>query len=161
MGPPFFHDKPVESATNAGGTLPRTCVCRRRPAPVRYAMLRVFGSRISYYTGKLEAYLRFRAIDYELLPTEPHRAELLAGCGVVQMPVVQLDDGRWMTDSTPMLRWFDGQQDGPSIYPKRPGDPLHRAPPRGLRRRMALAPRDALSVELPSRPHLRRHPPRG
>ncbi|MEM8607427.1 MAG: glutathione S-transferase family protein [Myxococcota bacterium] len=83
-------------------------------------MHRVFGSRISYYTGKVETYLRFRSIDYELLPTEPNRAELLAGAGVVQMPVVQLDDGRWMTDSTPILRWFDSESDGPSIYPEDP-----------------------------------------
>ena len=83
-------------------------------------MLRVFGSQISYYTGKLETYLHFRALDYRLLPTEPHRAEIKAGAGAVQMPVVQLDDGRWMSDSTPILRWFDEQQGAPSIYPSDP-----------------------------------------
>lgn len=83
-------------------------------------MIRVFGSRISYYTGKLESYLRFRSIDYELLPTVGHYREIRAGVGAVQMPVVQLKDGRWMTDSTPMLGWFESQQDGPSIYPADP-----------------------------------------
>ncbi len=86
-------------------------------------MVRVFGSRISYYTGKLESYLRFRSIDYALLPTVGHEREILAGAGAVQMPVVQLEDGRWLSDSTPMLAWFDAQQDAPSIYP---GDPAMR-----------------------------------
>ncbi len=80
-------------------------------------MLRVFGSRISYYTGKLETYLRFRSIDYALLPTVGHRREILAGAGAVQMPVVQLEDGRWLSDSTPTLAWLDSQQKAPSIYP--------------------------------------------
>jgi glutathione S-transferase len=83
-------------------------------------MLRVFGSRISYYTGKLETYLRFRSIDYELLPTVGHEREILAGAGAVQMPVVQLEDGRWLSDSTPILAWLDARQDAPSIYPSEP-----------------------------------------
>ena len=81
-------------------------------------MHRVFGSRISYYTGKLETYLRFRSIDYELLPTVGNDAEIRAGVGTVQMPVVQLEDGRWMSDSTPILAWLEAQQDAPSIYPR-------------------------------------------
>ena len=72
-------------------------------------MLRVFGSSISYYTGKLEAFLRYRSIDYELLPMMPHAEQLLQGAGAVQAPTVQLDDGRWMADTTPMLAWLDAQ----------------------------------------------------
>lgn len=81
-------------------------------------MLRVFGSRISYYTGKLETYFRFRSIDYELLPTVAHDAEIRAGAGAVQMPVVRLEDGRWMSDTTPILAWLETQEDAPSIYPR-------------------------------------------
>ncbi|MEZ4331556.1 MAG: glutathione S-transferase family protein [Myxococcota bacterium] len=83
-------------------------------------MLRVYGSRISYYTGKLEAYLRYRGIEYALLPTEPHRRELHAGAGTVQMPIVRLEDDRWMSDSTPILAWLDPRQGAPSIYPTDP-----------------------------------------
>ena len=59
-------------------------------------MLRVYGSRISYYAGKLEAYLRYRGHEYELLSMIDHAREILAGAGAVQSPVVRLDDGRWM-----------------------------------------------------------------
>jgi glutathione S-transferase len=83
-------------------------------------MIRVYGSRISYYTGKLEAYLRHRGIEYELLPTVGHQREIRAGAGAVQMPVVQLEDGRWMSDSTPILAWFEARREGPSIYPTHP-----------------------------------------
>jgi glutathione S-transferase len=83
-------------------------------------MIRVHGSRISYYTGKLEAYLRYRGIDYQLLPTVGHEREIRAGAGSVQMPVVRLEDGRWMSDSTPILEWFEAQHEGPSIYPEDP-----------------------------------------
>lgn len=82
--------------------------------------MRVYGSRISYYTGKLESYLRYRGLDYTLLPTVGHYREIRAGAGTVQMPVVRLDDGRWMSDTTPILAWLDPQQPGPSIYPADP-----------------------------------------
>lgn len=80
----------------------------------------VYGSKISYYTGKFEAYLRYRDIPYESLPTVAHSKKLIEGVGIVQMPVVQLADGRWMTDTTPMIAWLEGQQDRSSIYPSDP-----------------------------------------
>lgn len=83
-------------------------------------VMQVYGSRISYYTGKLETYLRYRAIPYQLKPTVGNEKTLLAGAGVVQMPVVQLADGRWMTDSTPMIAWLDAAQPAPGIFPADP-----------------------------------------
>jgi glutathione S-transferase len=83
-------------------------------------VIRVYGSRISYYAGKLEAYLRYRGIEYELLPMTDHAREILAGAGAVQSPVVKLEDGRWMSDSTPILSWYESQHAGASIYPDCP-----------------------------------------
>jgi len=83
---------------------------------------RVYGSRISYYTGKLEAYLRLRRIDYEILPVGGNQKKLIAATGVSQMPVVQMSDGRWMTDTSPILAWLDSTSEEamPSIYPEDP-----------------------------------------
>ncbi|MEM7327676.1 MAG: glutathione S-transferase C-terminal domain-containing protein [Pseudomonadota bacterium] len=80
----------------------------------------VYGSKISYYTGKFEAYLRFRSIPYQSFPTVAHNKKLIEGVGIVQMPVVQLADGRWMTDTTPMIAWLESQHDGAKIYPENP-----------------------------------------
>jgi len=83
-------------------------------------MLRVYGSRISYFTGKLEAYLRYRGHDYTLLPTYAHASEVAKGTGSTQMPAMQLDDGRWTSDTTPLLAWLDARDGAPSIYPDEP-----------------------------------------
>ncbi len=82
--------------------------------------MHVYGCKISYYTGKLETYLRFRSIDYDYSPTIGNEKRLKAGAGAVQMPVVQLDDGRWMTDSTPVIAWLESQHNGSTIYPTDP-----------------------------------------
>lgn len=79
-------------------------------------IVEVYGSKISYYTGKLETYLRYRSIPYASFPTVAHGKKLIEGVGIVQMPVVRLADGRWMTDTTPMIAWLETQQDAPSIY---------------------------------------------
>ena len=83
-------------------------------------MMKVYGSRISYYTGKLEAYLRYRAIPYEMGHYVANARRMKAGAGVVQMPVVECADGRWMTDTSPMIAWLETQQTAASIYPADP-----------------------------------------
>jgi len=83
-------------------------------------IMQVYGSKISYYTGKFETYLRYRSIPYAFYPTVAHRQQLIAGVGIVQMPVVRLADGRWMTDTTPMIAWLESQQSAPSVYPADP-----------------------------------------
>ena len=86
-------------------------------------ILRVYGSEISYFTGKLEAYLRYKEIPYERIAMTPR---LMSGAvrkatGAAQMPAVQLPDGRWMTDTTPMIAWLETQHPTPAVIP---ADPL-------------------------------------
>lgn len=87
--------------------------------------LRLLGCDISYFTGKMENYFRLKGIPYRLEPMQFHKAERenIAHVGVSQMPVVQLPDGRWMTDTTVMIRWFEEQHPEPAILPP---DPLQR-----------------------------------
>ncbi len=61
------------------------------------APLRVYGSEVSYFTGKLEAYLRYKEI-----------------------PGGQLADGRWMTDTTPIIGWLETQFPDPPVVPADP-----------------------------------------
>lgn len=85
--------------------------------------MRVYGSKVSYYTGKLEAYLRFKGFDYERIPSIPHQRRIREQTGASQMPVVELDDGRWLSDSTPIIAWLETLRPEPSIYPD---DPVQR-----------------------------------
>jgi glutathione S-transferase len=84
--------------------------------------LRVYGSQISYFTGKLEAYLRYKEIPYTLVPMT---SRLFSGLvpektGAAQMPAVELPDGRWITDTTPMIAWFETRQPKPPVIPEDP-----------------------------------------
>jgi len=84
-------------------------------------MMRVYGSCISYYTGKLEAYLRYKEIPYEFVTmTTRARRRVAHHTGASQMPAVELPDGRWMTDTTPMIAWFETQHPEPAVIPHEP-----------------------------------------
>ncbi|WP_422344089.1 glutathione S-transferase family protein [Parasphingorhabdus sp.] len=80
----------------------------------------VYGSRISYYTGKLETYLRYKNIAYTPLPMPYGDAEMLKKkVGAVQMPIVD-DDGKWMSDTTPMIMHLETQHTGNPVLPDDP-----------------------------------------
>lgn len=83
--------------------------------------LEVYGVEPSYFTGKLEAYLRYKEIPYELVVCGPD--DLKKATGVRQVPAVRLPDGRWMTDTTPMIAWFETRFPDPAVFP---GDPVQR-----------------------------------
>jgi glutathione S-transferase len=81
----------------------------------------VYGSAISYYTGKLEGYLRYKEIPYRFVPFSPQIGRrLLRETGTSQMPAVELPDGRFMTDTTPMIDWFEAQHPEPAVIPRDP-----------------------------------------
>lgn len=71
--------------------------------------LTLYGSNISYFTGKMENYFRIRGIPYHLKSMQFPRMErqLKHEIGVSQMPAVRLADGRWLTDTTKMIEWFE------------------------------------------------------
>jgi glutathione S-transferase len=82
----------------------------------------VYGAKISYFTGKFEAYLRWREIDYEYRPLDVnlYRSVVPEHLGASQYPSVELDDGRWMSDTSPMIAWLEQVQPGPSVIPEDP-----------------------------------------
>lgn len=80
----------------------------------------VYGSRISYYTGKLEAYLRYKNIAYTPLPTPYGEAKMLKEkVGAVQMPIVD-DDGTWMSDTTPIITHLETKHPEKPVLPEDP-----------------------------------------
>ena len=83
--------------------------------------MKLYGSRVSYYTGKLEAYLRYKGIPYTLhgMPYDKAK-ELKEKVGSVQMPIVDREDGRWMSDTTPILLELETEHPDTSIMPSDP-----------------------------------------
>ena len=84
--------------------------------------LTLYGSNISYFTGKMENYFRVREIPYELRSMQyPGDGQtLLNEVGLSQMPAVRLPDGRWLTDTTKMIQWFESQLAGHGLIPEDP-----------------------------------------
>ena len=84
--------------------------------------LKLRGASISYFTGKMENYFRLKGIPYQLeamnFPSEVKRNQQRVG--ISQMPVVGLPDGRWMTDSTKMIQWFEGEYPDNPVVPEDP-----------------------------------------
>ena len=85
----------------------------------------VYGSSISYFTGKLENYFRIKGIPYrfQALTERQHSRLVRDNTGSTQMPALQLADGRWMTDTTPVIQWFESAYPAPAVIPV---DPLQR-----------------------------------
>ena len=84
-------------------------------------MLRVHGLDLSYFTGKLEAYLRAKGLPYELVPMDTRSFRRCARItGVAQMPQLEFPDGQWLTDSTRIIEHCETQAAGPAIYPEDP-----------------------------------------
>jgi glutathione S-transferase len=82
--------------------------------------VKVYGVSVSYYTGKLETYLRYKGLPYEMESpfADAKRIKLLVGA--IQVPLVLRDDGRWMSDSTPIIQQLEHEHLTPSVMPQYP-----------------------------------------
>jgi glutathione S-transferase len=83
-------------------------------------MMNVYGSKISYYTGKLEAYLRYKDIPYQLVVPYGEEKAIRENVGAMQFPIVKRPDGRWMSDTTPIILQLESEQPAPPVLPPNP-----------------------------------------
>ncbi len=83
---------------------------------------RLYLMDVSYFSGKMEAYLRYKEIPFERL--EPSWGEisrvLYPNTGLMKVPVVETAEGLWLQDSTPMIDWFEERH---GTFPVLPEDP--------------------------------------
>jgi len=82
--------------------------------------MKLWGVSVSYYTGKVEAYLRYKGIDYEMAHPFADQARIREKAGAIQVPIIERDDGRWMSDSTPILLQFEKEHPERPILPDDP-----------------------------------------
>lgn len=81
----------------------------------------VHGLDLSYFTGKLEGYLRLKGLSYRFEPMDT-AAFLALGdrAGVRQMPHLTLADGRLLTDTVEIIDALERQYSSPSLTPDDP-----------------------------------------
>ncbi len=82
--------------------------------------MKVYGVSVSYYTGKLEAYLRYKGIGYEMVSPYANAREIRTHTGAIQVPMVLRDDGRWMSDSTPIILALEQEFPERAVLPPDP-----------------------------------------
>jgi len=77
---------------------------------------------ISYFSGKLEAYLRYKQIPFERIEaTWRHiNGQLLPHTGIARVPLLQTPGGVWLQDTTPMIDWLERRHPDPPIVPEDP-----------------------------------------
>lgn len=85
-------------------------------------ILVVHGLSLSYFTGKIEAYLRAKGIPYRFAEMDMAAFRRAArATGVAQMPQLEMPDGTWLTDTTRIIRHFENTSSEPALSPRDPG----------------------------------------
>jgi glutathione S-transferase len=83
--------------------------------------LKVIGGHESYFTGKLEAYLRAKGIPYQNVPfTLEGLQQAAAHTGFFQIPQVACPDGSWLVDTTLIIDYLDRVHPEPRTSPTDP-----------------------------------------
>ncbi len=78
----------------------------------------VHGAEESYYTGKLESFLRAKGVPYDVRPFGPASMRHCAKhTGVVQIPQIECSDGTWLVDTTLIIEYFEKIRPEPRIVP--------------------------------------------
>ena len=83
------------------------------------ARYQLVGAPVSYYTGKVRAYLRYKQIPFEeiLATREVYRDVILPRTGVRFIPVLIADDGTAVQDSAAIIDYLEARFPTPSILP--------------------------------------------
>lgn len=82
-------------------------------------MLKVHGLDLSYFTGKLEAYLRGKQIPYELIEMDTADFKRCGkATGVAQMPQVEWTNGQWLSDTTLIIEFLEKLTPQTTVMPQ-------------------------------------------
>lgn len=79
----------------------------------------LYGSPISYFTGKVRAYLDWKQLPYEevLSSAEVYKQVILPRVGFAVIPVVTSDAGETLQDSTDIIDALEARHGGPAVVP--------------------------------------------
>ncbi|HEX5676567.1 MAG TPA: glutathione S-transferase [Alcanivorax sp.] len=84
----------------------------------------LYGAEVSYFTGKVRAYLRWANIPFEEVGStaDIYRNVILPAVGAPVIPVLRAEDGEILQDSTVIIETLERtrQDDGPALHPVTP-----------------------------------------
>jgi glutathione S-transferase len=82
----------------------------------------LYGAEISYYTGKVRAYLRWKGLPFIEVPAtaEVYREIIVPRVGFPVIPVVLTPDGQTLQDSTDILDALEARHGKPLVLPDTP-----------------------------------------
>ena len=82
----------------------------------------VFKADISYFSGKLEAYMQYKSIPHTKIECDSLPIFHYIGnkTGIQKMPAIEMADGKWLMDTTPMMQWLEEKHPTPPVYPEDP-----------------------------------------
>lgn len=76
------------------------------------------GLKLSYFTGKLEAYLRAKGVAFRFVAMDTADFRHCARqTGVAQMPQLRTPEGTWLTDTTAIISGFEDEEAEPRFRP--------------------------------------------
>lgn len=83
--------------------------------------MRVYKSDISYFSGKLEAYLRYKEIPHRLVDCNGQTLQFLGKkTGIAKMPAIELDNNQWLFDTTPTIQYLEKSYSDTPVLPPEP-----------------------------------------
>ncbi len=82
----------------------------------------LFGSEMSYFSGKARAYLRWKGITFtEIAPTpDIIKSEIIANIGWPVIPVLKTPDGEYVQDTADIIAYFEARDPGSRAIPETP-----------------------------------------
>lgn len=80
----------------------------------------LFGSEMSYFSGKARAYLHWKGVDFEEVSPTPQvmKSEIIANVGWPVIPVLKTEDGNYVQDTADIIEHYEEKLAGPAALPK-------------------------------------------
>ncbi|MHA7898476.1 MAG: glutathione S-transferase family protein [Henriciella sp.] len=82
----------------------------------------LFGSEMSYFSGKARAYLRWKGIEFTEIAPSPAmmKTEIMPHIGWPVIPVLKTADGKYVQDTADIISYFESRTGTPKALPQTP-----------------------------------------
>ena len=83
---------------------------------------KLYTADVSYYSGKMKAYLKYKEIPFQSVETNTMDwlNILLPNTGMMKIPCIEAPEGQWLRDTTPMIEWFEKKHTDHAVQPEDP-----------------------------------------